>query len=530
MARHPMDERRTASHPNLKDPLARTSSLDTFSSRDPMPNDPRLSSPASMISRVLTALTLFVVATTLFLVFSRDRQGYGLDDLVAGRALEEPAKLTKPSSSPVDAGRVPGLAQLNQEVTTLIEAVAPAVVSINTARVFRHRAIDFLGRSRIYQSYEPGLGSGVIISKEGHVVTNFHVIEQADEIQIVMHDGTKCLAEKIGEDRNADIALLRIINPQVTTYAALPFADSDQVKVGETVFAIGNPFGLRESVTQGIINHRDRRLSDSDSPKFQTDAVINPGNSGGPLVNIRGEIVGINVSIYAGQESVRVWQGIGLAIAANDVVRAVDRIQNGGREKTGYLGLRAESHRNPDGTETLVLTDITPGSPADKAGLKSGDVILRFGGQPVSKDHELFTRINRRPIDQPVEIVVRRGEEQLTVTAMVADREALLSQEDKLAERRDLREQIGIEVQNITERQRVYIPREIGGVLVTAVEPGSAADGVLLRGSIIYEVNGVAIDSVEKFFSIISTLKGRTFPLKFIRGGYSQTVEITLPD
>jgi S1-C subfamily serine protease len=495
-----------------------------------MPKDPRLSSPATMITRLFTALTLFVLAATLFVVFSRHREGYGLDDLFAGRKLGAPQQLTKPESAPLTAGEVPGLARLNQEVTTLIEAVAPAVVSINTARVYRHRAFDAFGRSRIYQSFQPGLGSGVIISKEGHVVTNFHVIEQADEIQVVMHDGTKCLAEKIGEDRTADIALLRIINPRVSEYPALPFADSDLVKVGETVFAIGNPFGLRESVTQGIINHRDRRLSDSDSPKLQTDAVINPGNSGGPLVNIRGEIVGINVSIYAGQEEVRVWQGIGLAIAANDVVRAVDRIQNGGREKTGYLGLRAETQRNPDDSESLVLTEVTPNSPADKAGLKPGDVILRFGGQPVSRGFDLFTRINRRPIDQPVEIVIRRGDTEMTVTAVVADREALLTQEEKLAERRDLREQIGIEVQNITERQRGFIPREIGGVLVTAVEPGSPADGVLLRGSIIYEVNDVAIDSVEKFFSIISTLKGRTFPLKFIRGGYSYTAKISLPE
>ena len=495
-----------------------------------MPNDPRFSSTASMITRVLTALTLFVVAATVFVVFSRHRDGYGLDDVFAGRKRGEPDTLTKPAAPPVNASEVPGLSRLNEEVTTLIEAVAPAVVSINTARVTRRQAIDFYGRRRLYQSYEPGLGSGVIISKEGHVVTNFHVIEQADEIQVVLHDGTKCLAEKIGEDRNADIALLRVINPRIKEYTALPFADSDRVKVGETVFAIGNPFGLRESVTQGIINHRDRRLSDSDPPKFQTDAVINPGNSGGPLVNIRGEIVGINVSIFAGQEDVRVWQGIGLAIASNDVVRSVDRIRNGGIEKTGYLGLRAEVQRGEQDTETLVLTDVTPGSPADKAGLKPGDIILRFGGQPVTKGFDLFTRINRRPIDQPVEIEIRRGDTQMTVTATVADREALLSQEEKLAERRDLREQIGIEVQNMTDRQRRLFNMEIGGVIVTAVEPDSPADGVLYRGSIIYEVNAVAIDSVEKFFSIISTLKGKTFPLKFVRGGYSYTVKITLPD
>ena len=495
-----------------------------------MPNDPRLSSYASMFARILTALALFALAASLFLFLSRSHQGYGLDDLVGGRRLGTPEKLTLPSASPLSEGEVPGLARLNNEVTTLISTVAPAVVSVNTARVTRRQAIDFFGNVRLFQSYVPGLGSGVIISKEGHMVTNYHVVEQADEIQVVMHDGTKCLAEKIGEDRNADIALLRIINPRIKEFKALPFADSDQVKVGETVFAIGNPFGLRESVTQGIINHRDRQISDSDAPKFQTDAVINPGNSGGPLVNIRGEIVGINVAIYAGQQEVRVWQGVGLAIPANDVVRAVDRIRNEGKSKAGYLGLQAEIQVTEDGTENMVLTDVTPGSPADKAGLKPGDVLLRFGGQPVTREFDLFTRINRRPIDQAVEIVVRRDATEMTVTAVVADREALLSQEEKLAERRDLREQIGIEVQNITERQRRHIPQQIGGVVVTAVEPDSPSDGILYRGSIIYEVNGVAIDSVEKFFSIISTLKGKKFPLKYIRGGYSYTVSIMLPE
>jgi len=495
-----------------------------------MPKDPRISSAASMFTRILTALSLFLLACTLFLIFARDRDGYGLEDLFRRRPLAPPATLTKPEAAPVTTDQVPGLARLNEEITTLIGAVAPAVVSINTNRVITSRSIDFFGRSRIHRNHVPGLGSGVIISKEGHVVTNFHVVEHADEITAVLHDGSVALLKRIGEDRNADIALLQLQEPRTREYHALPFADSDQVRVGETVFAIGNPFGLRESVTQGIINHRDRRMSDADPPKFQTDAVINPGNSGGPLVNIRGEIVGINVSIYTGQEDVRVWQGIGLAIASNDVVRSVDRIRSNGRERIGYLGVRAEARQLEDNTEALVLTDVTPDSPAEKAGLKPGDIVLKFGGQPVTKGVDLFNRINRRPIDQPVDLVIRRGEEEMTITAIVADREALLTQEEKLAERRDLREQIGIEVQNLTESDKRSIPREIGGIWVTAVEPGSPADGQIYRRSIIYEVDGVRIDSVEKFFSIISTLKGRQFRVKFIYRGEVWNADIALPE
>lgn len=494
-----------------------------------MSNESRTPTNPSMISRLLTAFAVFILAGGLYLAIARNRPAYGLEDVLAGKPVLAVETITTTEEPPVAQEDVPLLAKINAEVTSLIEAVAPAVVSVNTKRITQHNTIDFWGRIRGYRTYTPGLGSGVIISKEGHVVTNYHVVEGVDEIQVVLHDGTKCLAEKIGEDRNSDIALLRVINPKVKEYKALPFADSDQVKVGETVFAIGNPFGLRESVTQGIINHRDRQISDSDPPKFQTDAVINPGNSGGPLVNIRGEIVGINVAIFAGQQGLNVWQGIGLAIPANDARRAVDRIRNHGEDKVGYLGLRAETQILEDGLENLVLTEVMPGSPAEKAGLKPGDAVLRFAGLPVSKGADLFSRINRRPIGQPVEIIVKRGDTTLTLTATVADREESLTQEEKLAERKDLREQIGIEVQNISQSQRQFLPDNLEGVVVTAVEPDSPADGKLLYGTIIYEVDGIPIDSVGKFFSVISTLKGKTFFLKYIKHGLGFTVEITLP-
>ncbi len=500
--------------------------------------------PTSLFRQVLSTVILFALAGGLLFSWSHRREGYGLADLIARRPLLAdtaagsltPADKVPFTGTPAEAAAASGLSLLemmDQEQTNLVAAVAPSVVLINTTRVQRLRGIDPYGRLRGVRRYVPGLGSGVIISKEGHVVTNYHVVEGVEEIQIVMHDGSKCLAERVGEDKTTDIALLRIINPLVREFPALPLVDSDKVKPGQIVFAIGSPFGLRESVSHGIISHRDRQLSDRDPPKFQTTAVINPGNSGGPLVNVRGEIVGLNVAIYAGQEDVRVWQGIGLAIPSNDVRRAIDRIRNGGRDRAGYLGIQADTHSTTGETDdSVIITRVVPGSPADKAGLKEGDVILRFGGQPLTRGGDLFTRINRRPIGDPVMIDILRGTETLTISAMVADRDEAISEEERLAERRDLREQIGIEVQNLTERfrQQFQIPSDIPGIVVTDVEPDSPADGNIYRWSIIYEINGTPIKSVEEFFSLISSLRGKRFTLSLIYNGLSHSRIIDLPE
>ncbi len=490
--------------------------------------------PAHMMSRYLTSVFVFAAAGALVFAWANNREGYGFDDLVKGKPVNEPEALTPAEKAPMATGDVPSLAKLNEEVTNLIASVAPSVVSINTTKVYyqRIRTLSWSGpATRLRALQQAGLGSGVIISEEGHVVTNYHVVEGVDEIQVVMHDGSKSLATKIGEDRDTDIALLKIQNPKVKKFQPLPFADSDKVRVGEKVFAIGNPYGLRESVTEGMISHRDRQISDGDPPKFQTDASINPGNSGGPLINIRGEIVGINVAIYSGQEDVRVWQGISLAIPSNDAKRAVDNIRNDGRERIGYLGLRAATQPFMKGEPGAVaITEVFPNSPAEQAGFRVGDQILRLGGSAITEDTDFFRRINRRPVGEPVEIEVKRGDQTLKLTATVADREKSLSEDEDLAERKDLREQIGIEIQNVpaSYRARRYLPEDLGGVLVTDVEANSPAAGNIFSGDIIYEINGTAIDSVDKFFSVLNTLKGKTFPMKVISRGQSFALRITL--
>ncbi|MGI8601527.1 MAG: trypsin-like peptidase domain-containing protein [Verrucomicrobiales bacterium] len=491
-----------------------------------------------MIQRTIFALAIFLLAAGVFFAWSRNREGYGLDDLIAGRPPSQAEKYTPPDAPALKPEDVPLLEKLNAENTRLIEAVTPAVVSVNTTRIVHGRALtlDWFGPVMRNRSIaQTGLGSGVIVTKEGHVVTNYHVVEGVDEIQVTTFDNTKSLATKIGEDPDADIAILKIQNPKVKEYPALSFADSDKVKVGEAVWAIGNPFGLSESVTQGIISHRDRQFSDRDPSKFQTDAVINPGNSGGPLVNTRGEIVGINVAIFTGQQNVQVWQGVGFAIPAKDVRRAFRRIMQigapGGREPVGYIGVSADTAAGDSDADTaVIITEVSPDSPADQAGVKPGDRVKKFGGRGVSDAMDFLKRINNYPVSEEADLVVSRGSETLNLKVTVVDREVAMSAEERTAERRDLRELIGIEVQNLTgsSRTRRNLAADFTGVVVSGVETGSPADGAMLRGDVIYQVNGIPVDSVEKFFSVIGPLRGRTFPMKIVRKGYSYTLNISL--
>jgi S1-C subfamily serine protease len=488
-------------------------------------------------SQYTLGVVLFALAGFLAVLWAQRREGYGLDDLIAGKPVETGENYTPATESAVKPSDVSLLEQLNEENTKLIESVAPAVVSINTTKVVSQRflSMDFFNgpQWRQQQIQQAGLGSGVIVSMEGHVITNAHVVEGVAEIQITTNNGKKYLATKIGEDQDTDIAVLKINDPKYTTHPALKFADSDMVKVGEMVWAIGNPFGLRESVTRGIISHRDRQLGDSDTPKLQTDAVINPGNSGGPLVNVRGEIVGINVAIYTGdQDRGKSWIGYAFSIPANEVQRAFRRIMKGGNKDTiGYLGLRAEiDSSRPGESVPVTVIEVTPGAPADKAGLKPGDIIQKFDNRAINNERELYERINRTPVGEDISIIIERDGQNLTLKARVADRQNSLSEDERAAERRDLRDQIGIEVQNLSSmsRSRRNLPEDIGGILVSDIQARSPADGLIMKGDIIYQVDKTPIDSVEKFFSVISTLKGKTFPMKIIRRGFGYTLKITL--
>ena len=317
------------------------------------------------------------------------------------------------------------LSALDEEYTRLAEAVVPSVVSITSSNPRQNAPANpielFFGTRNRSPRYS--LGSGVIVSKEGHILTNNHVIEGMTTIAVQLTDGREVPARFIGSDASTDIAVLQINVPNL---APLPLADSENVRVGQVVFAIGNPFGLQETVTQGIISARGRRaVSDSDVEFLQTDAAVNEGNSGGPLLNLRGEIVGINTAIFSKTGG---NIGISFAVPSNTARRTLESVLATGRAVRGYLGVVVQA-MTPQLAEQLgasdprgaIVTDVTPDSPAEAAGLQPGDILREIGGNPVVGLQDVPAHIARAPIGKKTAIVLERDRRIITVSASIAE-------------------------------------------------------------------------------------------------------------
>lgn len=334
-----------------------------------------------------------------------------------------PTTFTPATAPQLNLGEMPSLAAIDRETTRLVQAVVPSVVSITTSRKVKGpQIIDpfefFFGRRRAVpqETIKNSLGSGVIVSAEGHIVTNHHVVANVDEVKVQLNDGRECPARFIGADEIADIAVIKI---DVSGIRALPLGNSDEVRVGQLVFAVGNPFGLQETVTKGIISATRRVTDEGGNEYFQTEAVINPGNSGGPLVNIHGEIIGINTAIgnYSGTGT---WQGVGFAIPANSVKRSLDAIIKTGRAVRGYLGIVIDpltpelaQQLGIPGQTGVIVRDTTPGGPAQKAGLQPGDIMVAFDGKPIQGPRELVRLVAATSVGAKVEIqIIRQGKEE----------------------------------------------------------------------------------------------------------------------
>lgn len=394
------------------------------------------------LRRLLFALSVFVLAGLIFAWWRQGREGYGVRNLL-GREKPGPAALTPPKKPKIASEEVPLLSRLNDEFAKISATVLPSVVSVTTKTVRPgkkgwHSSYGFAGQG---DQIIPSLGSGVIISKEGHVVTNYHVIEgvEAADIQITANDNKKYPTLILGFNKDRDIALLKIDSPRLD-FPALSFANSDDARVGQIVLAVGNPFGLSGTVTQGIISARDRHLSDSQFDYLQTDTVINPGNSGGPLVNIRGEVIGINVALYRGDAGVNSWQGVGLAVPSNEAKMVVEDIQAKLKESAkhvtgvssatgkGYLGLEVSSEPveiDPVwGTSRrgALVTDIGNKSPADEAGLRQGDVVTKFQGMGFRSPADLLQIIRTQPPGSEVKLEVIRNNKMGDIIARLGAR------------------------------------------------------------------------------------------------------------
>jgi serine protease Do len=439
-----------------------------------------------------------------------------------GVAETKAEKFTPADKSKIDIGSVPMLERLNEEYTHLAATVVPSVVSITTMKTVVQRQWSdpleyfFGGRLRHRNPTEQqvtSLGSGVIVSQEGHIVTNNHVVNGTDDIVVELNDGRQAKAKVIGTDNQLDLAVLKIDLPQLTP---LPLANSDLVKVGQVVFAIGNPFGLEESVSQGIISAKDRRaISESSLEFFQTDTAINPGNSGGPLVNIKGEVVGINTAIYSESGG---NQGIGFAIPANVVKRAIKNFIEKGRVIRGYLGVSvqpvtkeiAEQFKLDSDTGALV-TDVTRGSPAEKAGIIRGDVIQKINSHDIKDTLSLGSQISDADIGSNLTVALFRDGKKISVTAQVAEQPAELATQGNQGNSPDTNSgQVfaGIEVNDLNPRLRAEanVPEYVKGVIVVQVDPETSTGQDLRVGDVIEEVNRQPTPNSQTFAQITSRL------------------------
>ncbi len=490
-------------------------------------------------------LALVAVFFTAFVVVSALRTWRACGDplsLIPGLFKKSggfhPEKFTLPEMAPLDLGDVELLSRLNNEYARLTEAVVPSVVSIDTAGV-RSELLNVWGGTRVRNYPTQGQGSGVIVTSEGHVMTNHHVIAGQQKIQVTLHGGKTYAARLIGEDTLLDIAVLKI--DATEEFVPLKLGDSSQAKVGQIVLAVGNPFGLGETVTQGIISAKERSLSDNQRDLFQTDAAINPGNSGGPLVNLRGEIIGINVAIFSPDKQNPGFQGVGFSIPSNDVKDALLQILERGRPIRGFLGVQmrdldpsvraALQYDEPDGAAVL---GVSPGSPAQAAGLQPWDVVRALDGEKIMTSAQLFSRVQRTRVGGVITLDVWRNGTPLKLEATITESGAETasskvpaspSGQGRTPDAGQVLQALGIEVRDLSVPERM---RGFRGVAVTAVAEDGLAEPHVKPGDLIVAVNNARISGASEFFlHLAASAAVQTTGLYLIREG--KVLSVNLP-
>ena len=446
-----------------------------------------------------------------------------------------PEKYTLASGPSVDSKQVASLEALNRERRALVSSVLPSVVAVKTSKkigIRREYGLDpfeffFGNRQRRFRSprdealVQSSLGSGVIVTNEGHIITNNHVVAQVDEIEVQLSDGQTKKARLVGADEQVDLAVLKIDNPSVKP---LKLADSDTVQPGDFVLAIGNPFGFEETVTDGIISSKGRpNRSDFFGDLLQTNAAINPGNSGGPLINLRGEVIGINTAIASTTGG---SQGVGFAIPSNTVRTALESLLRQGRIIRGYLGIQTRALQpGEDGadTEGVTVAEVMAGSPAAQAGVQPGDVVRKFDGHEVKNFSALRTLVAQTQLNKQVELEIVRDGKPLKVKAQIKEQpidsdtaRAVPRQNEPQPQtpRQPSDEEAAssplaaIHVEELTPEmaRQLDLPSNVQGVLVTGVDPDSGV-AELQKGDVIEEINQQPVTSVSDYNKIAAALE-----------------------
>jgi len=394
---------------------------------------------------------------------------------------------------------------------------------------FEHRA----PRRNFGVPRQQGVGSGVIATKDGYILTNNHVVDGADEVKVALQDGREFTAKVIGRDPKSDVAVIKIDGKDLP---AVPMADSDKVEVGDVVLAIGNPFGIGQTVTTGIVSATGRAgATDLDYEDFiQTDAAINPGNSGGALVDAEGRLIGINTAILSRSGG---NQGIGFAIPVNLARDVMQSLVKDGRVTRGYLGLMIQDvtpalakEFNLKDTTGALVGDVTAKSPAEKAGLKSGDVVLEFNGKKVTDSRHFKLSVARIQPGETVPVKVLRDGSTKTLQVTVKE----MSGTERVAKnepqsKNDEGTLNGVTVANVDRaaRQQFDLPANINGVVVTDVQPDSAAAEAGLRpGDVIQEINRKTVKTAEEAVQMTEKTDDKATLLRVWRNGGSRFVVV----
>jgi serine protease Do len=482
-----------------------------------------------------TKKNIKIVLIALLLAGAIAGFGYGMSAHAKTGEAQAAATAAVSAGSPM----VPG------NFSELAEKVRPGVVNIQVSKKVKNAGFerfgvnpfeegspfgDFFGPFGGFGNNAPerrqqGVGSGFIMSKEGYILTNNHVVENADQIKVKLAGGKEFDGKVVGRDPKTDLALVKIAGDDLQP---LKLGNSDDLKVGNWVVAVGSPFGLEQTVTAGIVSAKGRVIGSGPYDNFiQTDASINPGNSGGPLINLQGEVVGINTAIIAS------GQGIGFAIPINMAKEVAPQLQKRGHVTRGLLGVAIQDV-TPELAKSFglkeskgaLIAQVTPGGPADKAGFEQGDVIVNFDGRPIGDSKDLPRIVASTPVGKTVMVKLLRDGKEIERQAKLGEME----EEKTSAAKSPIHPSLGITVQDLTPQ----VARELGlkksaGVVVTGVEPGSPAAEAMIRvGDVIQAVNRKPVKSVDDFMKIVEKDKeGGSLLLLVQRGSNSLFAAVT---
>jgi len=453
--------------------------------------------------RILIFITVWLISGLIF-------------SLNPGLSSHSYAQDSKVSEQSIDI-----LTKTGQAMAEIAEAVKPAIVNISTTRTIKIQGRDQFLDDPFFKRFfgdqfkmpkerkTAGLGSGVIVSPDGYILTNYHVIKDADEIKVLLSDKRDFKGKVVGTDPKTEIAVIKI---EATNLPTIKWGDSNRLKVGEIVLAIGNPYGLNQTVTMGIVSAVGRaNVGIAEYEDFiQTDAAINPGNSGGAMVNVKGELVGINTAIFSTSGG---YQGIGLAIPSDMAKDVMDSLIAKGKVVRGWLGVSVQSitpelakQFNLKEEKGALVGDVVEESPAEKAGIQRGDIITAYGGKKIDEPYQIRNAVANTAPGKEMELTIIREKTTKTIKITISEQPVEMQKPTKGEYDNLLR---GVSVQNLTLEiyKQLSLPKRLKGVVVSDIDEDSPAAMVLMQGDIIQEINRKKVPSTRDYENIVAKIK-----------------------